>query len=351
MKREEVSKVSILTTKANFPTGSFDYLPSFYSCDNLDVYRINFFPKTIPFFYHSYNAGFFSKDLYKTIEIISPDIIHMCKIEWYIPNYLIVKKFSNTCKLICFSSYHKKEIKVKHFPMIVICNYIYERVNYVHVPTNALRNEMLSTFCIEEDKLKVVPNPLETISPLDFRYDKSPKIKTLISIARFEKNKQQLELIRALRKIPKHLVKDFRLILIGTDGGTLNAINHLLKDQKIENVFVKENVTDVEKKRLLSFADIYLNTSLSEAFSLATAEAMMFGLPILSFNIETVYELTRGKALYADQMNWDDFIKKLTLLLENVELRSELGKAMKEVSSEFLSMEKYTDEIIRLYIN
>lgn len=344
-----IDRVSIITTKSNFPHGFFKNLPSYQKINNIEIFRINFFFRNFPFIYHAYNAGLFSWELKKIVDNINPDVIHLCKTEWFLPNSYIVRKYYGKCKLVFYSSYHRKEIRLKHLPMIYFNRFIFNKVNYLHVPSNAVGEDMARVFNIPKSKIKVIPNPI--IIKINKKSKKigKPRIINILSIGRFEENKQQLDLIKALQQLPNSLKKTYHLTLVGTDGGQLEKIVSFIKKNNINNISIKENISDDLRNELFNNTDIYINMSKSEAFSISTAEAMLFGIPILSFNLGSIYETTKGKALYAEKGNWNDLTEKLSLLICNDELRNQFGERMQRISKEFWSIEKFTNEIIRLY--
>ena len=94
------------------------------------------------------------------------------------------------------------------------------------------------------------------------------------------------------------------------------------------HVFLKgysSTVTDEMAK-----ASLFLSTSVSEGFSLATIEAMSVGLPAVAYNCPggLRYVLEDGETGFVVPMNDEEtFVEKVCTLIENEELRKVMGQA------------------------
>ena len=91
-------------------------------------------------------------------------------------------------------------------------------------------------------------------------------------------------------------------------------------------------VSHDEMPDLYGEAEIVLNTSISEGLSNAVLEAMYFGRPVLASNCEgNMAAIRKGKeGLFYKNGDEEDFINKSRLLLNDPDLRLELGKKGRE---------------------
>ena len=107
------------------------------------------------------------------------------------------------------------------------------------------------------------------------------RIRTLLFISRFHEKKGLVQLIEAWRMLD---VSGWRLVLAGPDDrGYKSYINQMVKKYNLKNsVEVLDNVNDYEKACLFCSADLFVLPSHSENFGLVVAEALFYGLPVIT---------------------------------------------------------------------
>lgn len=183
----------------------------------------------------------------------------------------------------------------------------------------------------------VIPNPswikTEKLSTL--------KNKKVIAIARFSFEKGLIRLLLIWREIyKKH--PDW-ILEIYTDQSV--ALNTIVSDFSLTKVVsVYSFVKNIEEKYL--GASIYAMTSRSEGFPMVLIEAMALGLPCIAFDCPT-----GPRAIIKNNTNGfliperDDllFVEKLSVLIENEELRITFGENAKQTSENY-SAEKIMEQ-------
>ncbi len=78
-------------------------------------------------------------------------------------------------------------------------------------------------------------------------------------------------------------------------------------------------------------------------------EYMASGKPIVSYDFEEVRNIVRNAGLLAEPNNLDKFIKHLSLLIENGELRRELGERGRKIAKREYTWEERGKEVIKVY--
>lgn len=146
---------------------------------------------------------------------------------------------------------------------------------------------------------------------------------SLIMVARFDKQKNQRELLNALFKI-----KDlpFKITFIG-DGPTLHEnieyAHKLGLNEKVEFVGATNNVDSFLKQ-----ADVFLLISNWEGFPLTTIEAMSHKLPVIVSNVggasEAIDKSNNGFVIERGDIT--SLADKISLLILSKEKREELGE-------------------------
>jgi GalNAc-alpha-(1->4)-GalNAc-alpha-(1->3)-diNAcBac-PP-undecaprenol alpha-1,4-N-acetyl-D-galactosaminyltransferase len=187
-------------------------------------------------------------------------------------------------------------------------------------------------------RITVVPNGIRTVQ----RYN-VPRENVILYVGRFAWEKAPERLIEAFSKVKRH---GWTLEMAG-DGPLLNKMKKLVKELSInDKVIFHGEVKNVDA--LFARASIYVIPSILEGFPNALCEAMAAGLPSICF--ETIpYEdiFTDGYDGFAVAAGDIDALgNKITELIDNPELRNEIGKNALGVI-ERLSMDRAAKTIYR----
>lgn len=174
-----------------------------------------------------------------------------------------------------------------------------------------------------------------------------------------EKRKNLGMLIAAFDKLVRQKgYEDLRLILVGQRGPrqTLDDYDHLVDLVATLGLSDKVNFTGyVNQEQLASYfhhALGYVFPSANEGFGLPVLEAFSFGLPVIISRQGALMEVAGDAALVLEKNDSEALFQFMKLLVENTDLRKELGDKgrirLQEFSTEkfFLSLEKAFKEIL-----
>lgn len=130
-----------------------------------------------------------------------------------------------------------------------------------------------------QSNIQIIANALDPIyENIELKTDPQKEF-TIISVARFDENKNQALLLKAFAGAALPVS---RLILIGK-GETEEMLRSLVSELSIdEQVQFKGHLPSVEVKDLMLSADLLVVSSIVETFSVVTIEAHACGLPVLS---------------------------------------------------------------------
>lgn len=163
----------------------------------------------------------------------------------------------------------------------------------------------------EDNRVSIVQNGIKLSSKnthtshKDIRFENGTV--SLLMVARFTDSKNHIMLLDALKILPSN----FKLVLAG-DGENLKNIKKYTHLLGLENrVQFLGHINDLSK--VYKKADIYVQASNWEGFSLSTLEAMSYGLPVLGTNVTGLRELLYNSGLIIENNN-------------HVELRNEILK-------------------------
>lgn len=341
-----INEVSIVTSNSLYKTGIQIQHDKFEIDRGRKIYRLNFFPKSIPFIYHSYNAGFFARELREVVQTIKPDIIHLCKFEWYIPNLYLC--YISSCfpnKKIFFFSFHPKPLKIKHYPMILINKLIFNKVDFVHIPTKEIDNILTRLLKFPKEKISYIPLGITPNNKKRFNHNGI----NIINVGRFNERKGQCRLANLFLHLPTAIQEKCNLFFIGRDDGDLDQLKTLVKNKP--NIKIFENIDDNTLHFIFRNGDIYATMSLDELFGLSIIEAMGFELAVIAY--ETIgnkgFIQNEKSGLIIKSGDEKSFKDNLLKLINNEYFRRSLAKGSGEFAKKWFTWNNTTSEIYNLY--
>jgi sugar transferase (PEP-CTERM/EpsH1 system associated) len=170
----------------------------------------------------------------------------------------------------------------------------------------------------------------------------------ILHVARLDYLKDHATAIRTLAQIAPHR-PDIRLVLVG-EGPELNAIHELIRQSKLEKQ-VRLLGLRKDVARLLSAADLFLLTSISEGIPLTVIEAMASGLPVVSTHVgglpEVVVEGQTG--LLAPSGDSTALAQAVCKLAAAPALQHEMGRRGRQRAEEVFSERLMHTQYVRLY--
>lgn len=149
--------------------------------------------------------------------------------------------------------------------------------------------------------------------------------KTVISIGRLSYQKGFDRLINIWAKISPHF-PDWKLLIYG-DGEERNNLQRLIGQSNLEGCILLKNAMK-NIGEVYSNSSIYVLTSRYEGLPMVLLEAMSYGLPIVAFACPCgpLDVITEEAGCVIPNGNTDLFVKRLSELMENADLRREQGK-------------------------
>ncbi|MBL7070730.1 MAG: glycosyltransferase family 4 protein [Candidatus Omnitrophica bacterium] len=202
------------------------------------------------------------------------------------------------------------------------------------------------------NKVVLIENTMETFSRQDeeignIKAQYGIKDGDIVSIyvGRLEKIKGAHTLIQHL----PHILNRYKHLKIFIIGKSLER-NLYKKLMKMQKRFSRQlfYIRYIEKRRLFQYyylSSIYVNTSLSESFSLATHESAFCNNGLL-LNRLPVFDKFKDAALFFSNhdSNDNDFIPRYEELIRNNRLRDKLAKKATEIAKDYLPKSKIKKE-------
>jgi glycosyltransferase involved in cell wall biosynthesis len=223
--------------------------------------------------------------------------------------------------------------------------------NLVFCQTPVVRERFSCAFKYPLDKIKIIPNAVSEFIKKDNQQVIVPEILkdrryfNLFFLTKFYSHKNPEVLIDVFKNYGGWL-KDVRCIITVSPEQHPNASKFLGNVHKYGLEKHIMNVGPIDQEKLSDYfysCDGLLFPTLLESFSGTYLEAMHFGLPILTSDIDFAHYICGDAALYFDPWDQRDIAEKILLLKNNSDMRSKLVMAGK---SRIKTFYKSWDEIV-----
>lgn len=232
-----------------------------------------------------------------------------------------------------------------------------EKANFVHCTTKNEKKELIN-LGLNPKKIVVIPNGVKLSENEEFSKDESFRKKykllgktIILFLGRLSWVKGLDLLIPAFAKVVSHY-PNVHLILAGPDSrGYQRKIEAWIRKNEIkEYVTFTGLITGKEKLEALKESDIFVLSSYSEGFSMAAAEAMFAGLPVIVTRKVGIWEIIQengcGKII---DLNPESIAQGISYLIENPEERIKLGNRAGETAKREFSIERIAQKMIQAY--
>lgn len=159
----------------------------------------------------------------------------------------------------------------------------------------------------------------------------------ILFVGNLEPRKNLIGLLDAYAKLEARLQKIHPLLIVGGNGWNNEKIKSkiLSMQKKGFNVVTSGYVTGGELASIYKNAVAFAFPSLYEGYGIPPLEAMSFGVPVLASRIDVLREVCGNAAQYCDPLNVNSIAKNLTIILDDMELRSKLQKNGKDRAQYF----------------
>ena len=107
---------------------------------------------------------------------------------------------------------------------------------------------------------------------------------------------------------------ELKFYIIGrqTKNNQIEKVQKYIREKGITNVIFTGHISNSEKENLLRSAKYYLQPTVYEGFGVAIAEAMSYGIPVLTSKVPSVDEVVGNAGVYsADENEFADAIERL----------------------------------------
>lgn len=239
------------------------------------------------------------------------------------------------CKIlgipVIASEHTNYRVNIHSFFIHIIKRYIYPKANILTVLTERDRADYYSKFM---KNVVVMPNPLPLTPNRNIVENREDIILAVGGISRW-KIKGFDNLLKIFSKISTHY-PNWKLMIAG--AGAPNKLESLISEYHLEkNVSLLGEVRDIQS--LMRTTSIFVLTSRWEGLPMVLIEAMSQGMACIAYDCFTGPGdiLTNNKdGILVEDQNQDEFITKLSGLIQSKEKRIQLGLQAIETSKNYL---------------
>lgn len=260
--------------------------------------------------------------------------------------------------------------KIKQFGYKKIFNNAIKKSQKILTPSKFVKDQLTSESEVNEKKIIVTPEAVDdrilTIvknlsqknidQALDHLYVKRPFI---FYVGNAHPHKNVEELIRAFRVVRENH-KELSLVLSGNDHyfwqrikkelGEIPTSHASLNDIKgaRNDVIFTGFISDEELVALYKSAKAFVMPSFEEGFGIPLLEAFACGCPVVSSNAGSLPEVGGDACLYFDPKSINDIGNKISEVLNDNKLRSQMVKKGEQRYKQF-SWEKLGEQTLNVY--
>ena len=299
----------------------------------------------------SLHFAVFRNRLVHLLKTFQPDIIDLEDEPFNLGSLQMVlfrQRYSPKSKLVLHASQHQ----FKHYPPPFnwVEKYVLQRADAILV-RNAMARDVLQRkgYC---NTLKVITHGVDTEafqpkSASDLRQSISPQGQLIVGfVGSLVEQKGVKYLVEALSGLPA------TLLLVG-DGDERENLRQLADVHNI-NIYFAPPTGHEAIIRYMNAMDIFVLPSLTrpnwvEKFGRVLIEAMACGVPLIGSSSGEIPNVIGDAGLVFKEADSEDLHKKLTLLLENPDLRRSLGQKGRQRTLEKFSWKAVASQTLAVY--
>lgn len=262
---------------------------------------------------------------------IEPDLYHLPESAWIPQNFeapVVVTVHDLISLLPQFSRYFQESYRQEFYSSMKYA--IDNKYELIAISENT-KKDILSLFDGDEDRIHVIPNGYsnELFYPdnnLEVIEDLGITQPYILYLGALDARKGIREIVNAFETIGNKY--DVKLVLTGNIEALHkdNLKDVLEKASRNENIIFTGYVSDIQKRILMSCAELFLFPSEYEGFGLPVIEAMACGTPVITTNVSSIPEAGGDAAIYVEPGNAEMLASEIKHILDDSELRIELSR-------------------------
>jgi len=228
----------------------------------------------------------------------------------------------------------------------------------VITPSEFSKRRILSAYCLEEDKVVVLPNGVASAFRPMARESAQRWVRThfglrtpfVLTVGDLQPRKNHVGLIRAFESLVEaHPQVPHHLVIVGKDSWYASTVRATARRSSLaDRIHFTGFVSDEALLGLYGACDLFVYPSLYEGFGLPILEAMACGRAVACSNTSAMPEVADSAAILFDPNSVDEIALALRDLLLNPELRQRMERLGMQRAATF-SWERTASRTLDLY--
>jgi len=195
--------------------------------------------------------------------------------------------------------------------------------------SNYVKDDILTNFKVNSDKIKVINNPIVTNSYQKkmVEFEKISKHYCVeennyfYTVSSMELHKNLKTVLKVMKNIiDNKLELPNKLVITGVGGKGKESLYKLIEEYNLKNKVVLTGfISNEERDCLYKNCKIFLFPSVFEGFGMPPIEALMYGKNVVTTNCASIPEVTNNKAIYVmDPFDVNEWIEKIKIAVNKV---------------------------------
>ena len=201
---------------------------------------------------------------------------------------------------------------------------------------------------IPSKRLFVLPNAIADIELENLKFDcNCQEVVKIVFLSNLEPSKGPMEFLKMAKSLVEKR-KDVKFILAGpkiSEPFQKKIINYIRKEGLSDFIEMPGGIYGTEKEKFFHESDIFVFPTYYdlEAFPLVNLEAMRAGLPVVSSDEGSIPEMVIDglNGYIVDPKNEEQLADRVLRLIEDSELRSNMGKAGRRIYEDSFTINAY----------
>lgn len=244
-----------------------------------------------------------------------------------------------------------------------ISGWIYRHADHIVVLSQGMKRFIMREYHLPERRIAVVYNGVD-LAKFCVSEEQSAVIKSRYGLADYRvvgyigtlyEWQGAIDLVRVFSKVESKC-RDVRLLLVG-DGPDEHKVREMVDQLNLDSkVFLAGTVPPEEIPAYFHAMDIFIiprpsTVGTETAIPLKVLEAMAAGVPIVATQVGGLTEVLENEvnALLCPPGRDDLIAERISLLLDNQELRNRLARSAQEKALRWYSWDRSAEHLLRLY--
>lgn len=217
-----------------------------------------------------------------------------------------------------------------------IARYSARHADRIIVPSTSTMHDVLTNYQVPEERMVVIPQGADyAFRPIDDepllratreRYVGDPDRPYILWVGKLSRRRNIPMLVAAFAELKKRHRLPHKLLLFGPDHLGL-GVDRIAEDLGVSGSVVQTDGKLADHRDLIPIynaADLYVNASSYEGFSMTLVEALACGLPVVGVDRAAVGEIAQGCALLVKEPTVDGLAAAMEQALTDEPLRRDL---------------------------